>query len=389
MSEAAAVGLQDTLTPEAMLAASTARTGLDDFGEPAFREGLDRLLREVRAMGLSAECVAASAWRIGQSLDTRALAVKGFKERPDALARPIREPIVIAGLVRSGTTVLHHLMSLDPQFQGPEHWLTIYPQPRPPREAWDSNPGYVAEKAWLDAFLAASPEAADDHMMSAEGIEESIFILGASFANNMWPSMWHVPEYDAWYLGRDDTDSYRWLADVLRLIGADDDRRWLLKNPTDLYSLQEVLNVFPDAKIIQTHRDPVASMPSVSSLIFSARKAFCGDKADPTLVGPREAALWAAALERAEAVRAKHPGATFIDMEFGRFVRDQIAEIRAIYDQLGLGLTAETETAMRAWLDAHPHRASTGPKYRPEDFGLTRAGLEAQFADYRRKHGYA
>ena len=76
-------------------------------------------------------------------------------------------------------------------------------------------------------------------------------------------------------------------------------------------------------------------------------------------------------------------------MEFGRFVRDQIAEIRAIYEQLGLVLTAETEAAMRAWLDAHPHRAPTGPKYRPEDFGLTRAGLEAQFADYRRKHGYA
>jgi len=379
---------REMLTMDALLTASTARTGLSDFGDPSFREGLERLLREVRALNLAPECVAASAWRIGQSLDTRALAVQGLKDRPDALARPIRDPIVIAGLVRSGTTVLHLLMSLDPRFQGPEHWLTIYPMPRPPRDRWEQIPGYVAEKASLDAFLAASPEAAADHMMTVEGIEESIFILGSSFANNMWPSMWNVPDYDAWYRGRDDTDSYRWLADVLRLIGADDDRRWLLKNPTDLFSLEEVLNVFPEATIIQTHRDPVASMPSVSNLILSARRAFCGDKADAADVGRRESALWAEALARAEGVRARHPGTTFIDMEFGDFVRDQIGVIQSIYDQLGLILSAETEAAMLAWLAAHPHEAPKGPKHGPEDFGLTTEGLAAQFADYRRKRGY-
>ena len=130
-------------------------------------------------------------------------------------------------------------------------------------------------------------------------------------------------------------------------------------------------------------------MPSVSNLIFSARRAFCGDKADPADVGRREAALWAEALARAEAVRASHPGNTFVDVEFSAFTRDQIGTIRSIYDQLDLTLSAETEAAMRAWLEAHPHKAATGPKHQPEDFGLTRAGLEAQFADYRTKRGYA
>jgi hypothetical protein len=232
-------------------------------------------------VGPRSVCIQASAYRIGQSLDTRALAVKGLKERPDVLDRPIIQPIIIAGLVRSGTTALHLLLSLDPQFQGPEHWLTVYPMPRPPRDRWADIPAYISQKATLDAFLAASPEAADDHMMTAEGIEESLFILGSSFSSNMWPSMWNVPTYDRWYRGRDDSDSYRWLADVLRLIGAGDDRRWLLKNPTDLFSLQEVLSIFPDAKVIQTHRDPVDSMPSVSNLIFSARRAFCGRQGRP------------------------------------------------------------------------------------------------------------
>lgn len=387
MSVADVVRNDPALTVDAMLAASTARTGLSDFGDPGFREGLDLLLADIRALDLEPAFVQASAWRIGQSLDTRALAVKGLKERPDVLDKPIAQPIIIAGLVRSGTTALHLLMSLDPQFQGPEHWLTVYPMPRPPRDQWEEVPEYQSEKTTLEAFLAASPEAADDHMMTAEGIEESLFVLGSSFSSNMWPSMWEIPNYDRWYRGRDDSDSYRWLADVLRLIGADDERRWLLKNPTDLFSLHEVLKVFPDATVIQTHRDPVDAMPSVSNLIFSARRAFCGDKASRIDVGRREAEVWAQALERAEAVRAGSDN-VFVDVEFSDFTRDQMAVIRSIYDQLGLTLAPQTETAMQDWLDAHPRRTTKGPKHAPQDFGLTRAGMAARFAAYRARRGY-
>lgn len=388
MSSEAVMADDQALTPEALLAESAARTGLSDFGDSAFREGLELLLAGIRALRLDPACVQTSAYRIGQALDTRALAIQGLKERPEVLERPIREPIIIAGLVRSGTTALHLLMSLDPQFQGPEHWLTVYPMPRPPRDTWDQIPAYRSEKATLDAFLQASPEAADDHMMTAEGIEESLFILSSTFSSNMWPSMWEVPNYDRWYRGRDDTDSYRWLADVLRLIGAGDDRRWLLKNPTDLFSMREVLNVFPDAKIIQTHRDPVDAIPSICNLIFSARRAFCSDKANPADVGRREAEVWAQALERAEAVRSTSNN-QFVDVEFGDFTRDQMATIRSIYDHFGLELHAETEAAMRAWLDAHPRRTTKGPKHRPEDFGLTRERLVERFAAYRTRRGYA
>jgi len=375
------------LTPEAMLAASTTRTGLSDFGDPAFREGLDLLLSDIRALDLDSACQAASAGRIGQALDARAMAVDGLRRRPEVLEKPIVKPVIIAGLVRPGTTALHLLMALDPQFQGPEFWLTNAPMPRPPRDRWDEFVEYRTTKAALEAYAAAAPEMVDDHMMSAEGIEESLPILSTGFRSNMWPSMWNVPNYDAWYRGSDDTDSYRWLADVLRLIGAGDDRRWLLKNPTDLFSMREVLTVFPDATIIQTHRDPVESTPSVSNLIFAARRLFCGEKADRADVGRREMEVWAQALERAEAVRSTSSG-LFIDVEFRDFTRDQMATIRRIYDEMGLTLSAETEASMRAWLDAHPHQKSSAPKHRPEDFGLTREQMETRFAEYRRRRGY-
>lgn len=378
----------DALTPSAMLTAAVARTGLDDFGDSGFREGLDLLLSDIARIDLSPGCAAASAAQIGMFLDARLMAVAGWKARPDCLAVHIERPLIIAGLVRSGTTALHQLLSLDPQFQGPEHWLAVAPMPRPPRADWGDVPHYRAIANRMAAYVAAAPEMADDHMMSAEGVEESLFILAQNFASNMYPSMWHVPGYDRWYRARDDRDSYAWLADVLRLIGhGGPDRRWLLKNPTDLYSLDEVLAVFPDAMIVQTHRDPVAAIPSIASLIFAARQVFSGDVARAEDVGAREAMFWVEALARAERARMRAPG-QFLDVEFGGFVGDQMATIRRIYGHFGLVLTHETEAAMQAWLDAHPRRAQPGPRYRAEDFGLTATGLAATFADYRHTRGY-
>ena len=376
------------LLPDAMLAASTARTGLSDFGDPAFREGLDRLLSDLRGLGLADSYAEATAFRIGQSLDARAMAVDGLRRHAKVLESPIRQPLIIAGLVRSGTTALHQLLSLDPQFQGPEHWLTVAPMPRPPRTQWPDIPQYRAVADAIAGFVASAPEMLDDHMMTAEGIEESLFILATSFASNMWPSMWPVPAYDRWYRERDDSDSYRWLADVLRLIGKGDDRRWLLKNPTDLFSLREVLTVFPDAMIVQTHRDPVEAMPSICNLILAAQRVFSGELADPAAIGRREAGMWAVALDRAEKVRADS-GNRFFDIEFRDFTGDQLGTVKRLYAHFDLTLSAATETAMRTWLDAHPRRTTAGPRYRPEDFGLTTEGLRRRFADYRARRGYA
>jgi hypothetical protein len=378
----------DLLMPEAMLAASAVRTGLSDFGDPAVREGFDLLLSDIRALDLPETFAQATAGRIGQSLDARAMAVDGLKAHRAVLDTPIRQPLIIAGLVRSGTTALHQLLSLDPQFQGPEHWLTVAPRPRPPRVQWTDIPCYRAIADGIAAFVASAPEMLDDHMMSAEGIEESLFILASGFASNMWPSMWPLPRYDDWYLHRDDSDSYRWLADVLRLIGKGDERRWLLKNPTDLFSLREVLTVFPDAMVVQTHRDPVDAMPSICNLILAAQRVFAGDRADAAAIGRREREMWATALDRAAAVRATSAN-RFFDIEFRDFTADQLGTVKRLYARFDLTLDPSTEAAMRDWLCAHPRRAAAGPRYRPEDFALTADGLRARFADYRARRGYA
>jgi hypothetical protein len=374
--------------PEELLHAAQNRTGLSDFGDEAFREGFDLLVEEIDALGFPADTAAASAHHIGRFLDARLMAIAGWKANPSCLDVKIERPLIIAGIVRSGTTALHHLLSLDEQFQIAEHWLTAAPMPRPPRERWADVPSYrLIAKAVAD-FLEVSPELAADHMMSAEGAEESIYIHAQTFASNLFPSSWDLVDYDRWYRGRDDTASYKWLADVLRLIGSGSGPgRWLLKNPTDLFSMEEVLNVFPDAMIIQTHRDPIAAIPSICSLMYAGRRTFMGERADRVVLGARESRFWVDALERAERARRRAPQ-QFFDVEFDAFAADQMSTVRAVYDYFGLTLSAAAEKAMRAWLAKHPRRSTAGA-YDPEAYGLSAEALAELYVGYRRRRGYA
>jgi hypothetical protein len=375
-------------TPAALLIAAQERTGLSDFGDEAFREGFELLADEVDALGLAQDSVQTSLHYINTFLDARLLAVAGWKASPSCLAAKIERPLIIAGLVRSGTTALHLLLSLDEQFQVPEHWLAVSPMPRPPRSEWANVPAYQAVAQRVSALIDATPELAADHMMSAEGAEESIYIQAQTFASNFFASAWDIPNYDRWYRRRDETDSYEWLANVLRLIGSGSGQgRWLLKNPTDLFALDAMLNVFPDAMVVQTHRDPVEAIPSICTLLGAGRRSFMGDRADLTALGRRESDFWAVALQRADRARRRAPR-QFFDVEFNAFVSNQMETVRRIYDCFGLELTAKTEAAMRAWLAKHPRRPSGGSRYTPETYGLSAEGLMELYRPYRQRRGY-
>ncbi len=378
-----------TLSAEFLLSEAARRADLDDFGPDSYREGLDRLTSDLDGAGLKPEGEGAARETILAMLAARLKAVAGFKAHPEAMARPIVRPLVITGIVRSGTTALHKLLSMDPQFQGPEHWLCAAPQPRPPRESWAANPDFQRAKAALDAIIEIAPEVLEDHGAAVDDVEESLNILGQSFCSNMYPSQFDIPAYDSWYRSTDDTFSYSYLADVLRLIGAHEpNRRWLIKNPTDTFSMRQLLNVFPDAMIVQTHRDPLQSVPSVCNLLAGAHRVFRGDQTDMAKVYAREQEMWALALEKAEAVKATVPGQV-IDIQFKEFVRDQMAAVAQIYDHFGLTLSAEAEGAMRQWLADHPRRSTTMHRFTPEDFGGSTASLLERYKAYREQYGYA
>jgi hypothetical protein len=374
-----------------LLERARAATGLHDFGPDDFQQGLDLMLEcfDKEVVFSSDTARIASAGYIVDFLSSRLYSEQGWKTYPEALRTEIRKPLVITGIVRSGTTALHRLLSMDRQFQGIQTWISRSPMPRPARGDWPSHPLYQRAKASVDAMIAAAPELLEDHMFDADGVEENINLLPQSFCNNQIPSMWEVPAYDAWYRRQDETASYQRLADNLKLIGLyEQDKRWLLKNPTDVLAMDAVLNVFPDAMVIQTHRDPVQAIPSVVNLIGAARRIFEGPDSDPNLVMRRETGFWAAALTRMERARQRAP-TQFFDVEFSDFIKDQMKTVRAIYEYFELHLTAEAEQTMRAWLDANPRRSATMQRFNAEDFGVKRSEVEAEYAFYRQQRGYA
>jgi hypothetical protein len=367
--------------------AAARRGGHDDFGS-GWEEGLDVLVNAIRKLDMPPVAQAGAAKHLGMFLDARLTARKGLKENPGYRDVAIRQPIIIAGLVRSGTTALHKLLSMDPNFQVPEHWLTMAPMPRPPRSQWADIPSYRVLSGHMDSQLQISPELKEHHIMAVDEAEETLFIQAQTFCSNMFPSMYDAPDYDRWFRATDERPHYRHVADVLRLIGLHEpERRWLLKNPTDLYSLGAVLDVFPDALVIQTHRDPVQSIPSVASTILSGRRMVQCMEPNADRIGDREAEFWAEALRRAAQARSR-TGTRAIDIEFSAFMTDQLGTIKRIYSHFGLPLAPETEARMQRWLAANPRRSAALQRVAPEEFGLTAAGLKSIYADYRLQHGY-
>lgn len=380
--------LASGLDADSLCAAAAARAGHDDFGSN-WREGLDHLVASANALDLDAASYQGMAAQIGAFLDARLLAQKGFAENPGYRNVEIRQPLIIAGLVRSGTTVLHKLLSIDPQFQVPEHWLTMAPMPRPPRETWAGNPIYRKLAGILDEQMEISPELVEHHNQAADEADETLLLQSQTFCSNIFPSAFGVPDYDRWFRSVDERPYFHYVADVLRLIGLNEPhRRWLTKNPTDLFSLDCVLDVFPDALIVQTHRDPVQSIPSVAGTIRSVRRIFLPGEPDKAAIGTREAEFWAEALRRAQEARQRRK-VNAIDIEFGDFMRDQMGVVRRIYEHFGLALAPQTEEAMQDWLGAHPRQSKSLQRVAPQEYGLTAEGLAETFADYRRSRGYA
>ncbi len=376
---------------ERLLSIAAERCGLDDFGDdPVFRDGFSRLLAELDHAGLSADGAVATREFILSNLTGRLKTVAGLKARPDAKGRPIVRPLVVTGIVRSGTTALHKLLAMDPQFQGVEHWLCSAPQVRPPRDQWSSNPDFQTAKAALDAMIAISPETLEDHGMAVDTVEESINIHAHTFHSNMYPSQFDIPQFDAWWKATSDVPAYRYLADVLRLVGADTPGpTWLLKNPTDAFRLDDLVEVFPDAMIVQTHREPVQAVPSVVSLMAGAHRIFRGeDNIDYAKMFAREQEMWALAVDGAEAFKQANPGRV-LDVEFTDFVTGQMGVVEAIYSHFGLTLTPETESAMQGWLDAHPRRSTSMQRFTAEDFGGSSDSMRERFAAYRQARGYS
>ena len=366
-------------------AAATAITGLDDFGIDDYHDGLAVLLDSyTRDAALTPLGNRVKRAFLRGALVARLLSEAAWKRYPEHAAATIERPIFVTGLPRTGTTALHRLLTADPAHQGLEVWLAEAPQPRPPRETWASNPIFQGIQANYEKHHIEHPEFMGLHYIAADHVEECWQLLRQSMRSISYECLAHLPAYSSWLRTQDWTAAYRRHRRNLQLIGLNDrDRRWVLKNPSHLFALDALLEVYPDALVIQTHRAPRTAIASVCSLAAHASAGwstvFRGE-----VIGRDQLELWASGLERFMAVRAGRDQAQFFDVDHDAFVADPAGTIESIYTHFGLPLGAAARDAIRG-LHA---RATTGDarpahRYALSDYGLTAEEVGERFAGYQ------
>jgi hypothetical protein len=359
--------------------------GSDDFGTDDYRIGLRVLLESMDYDARFSDRGRLIAWgSLVNTLAGRARAVHAMKSLPGLDRMQINQPIVITGLHRTGTTALHKLLSVDPQFQGLQSWLTASPMPRPPRDTWEGNPQFQAVVRQLEARFASAPGLRAAHAMAAEEVDECGGILCQGFVSIVWMVAWSAASYDAWWQTQSERPAYLYFRRVLQLIGSSAaSQRWLLKHPPHIAKLGILLETFPDARVIQTHRDPAKAIPSLCSLVMKNHDLMEIGRRDQRarLMGYRMTAMAAKALRDAEPVRQRHRH-QIMDVDHSQFHRDPIGVIRRIYPFIGLELSAATEAIMRQRIASAPEAAHGSHRYAASDFGLSEDEIRAQFGDY-------
>lgn len=359
--------------------------GSTDFGGDDYRWGLQVLLQSMDYDPVFSEQGRRIAWgELISVLSSRAHAFKSMAQHPGFDRQQIIKPVVITGIPRTGTTALHKLMAVDPQFQGLHTWLLGAPMPRPPRATWESYPQFQRTVEQLNRRYAATPKKRAAHHMAADEVDECVLTMRSGFVSNVWSCFWSAASYDAWWRTQSELPGYRYLQRVLQLIGSNEtDKRWLLKNPGHIANLDLLFAVFPDAMVIQTHRDPAKAIPSLCELLIQNHLVVEVGRKElrARLMGQRETATWAKAVQDAEPVRRAHHGQV-LDVLHSEFHRDPMGVINRIYSFVGMQLSPEVATAMATRIDAAPELSHGTHRYSATDFGLTPEEIRAHFGAY-------
>ncbi len=362
-------------------AAAGRLTGLDDFGGDEYAEGLRILLDDyATAAGLTGLGNTMQRAQVKSALVARLLSQHGFREHPGYVDVPVERPVFVTGLPRTGTTALHRLLTADPAHQGLELWLTEFPQPRPPRASWADDPVFAGMQAAFAEHHVQNPEFLGIHYMDAASVEECWRVLRQSGKSVGFESLAYVPNYSAWLAQQDWTDAYARHKANLQLVGLHEpDKRWVLKNPSHLVALDALMTVYPDARVVRTHRDPRVAVASACSLSAEATRGW-STVFEGAVIGRTQLDLLADAAARFATARERYDRAQFVDVQYDDFVADPVGTVRGIYEAFELPWTPEVAERVDV-LDAESRRGGKRPAHRYDlaDYGLTEAGVRARF----------
>ncbi len=363
-------------------------TGLSDLGEPLFFEGLNRLIDSINnEANLNEIGIQAQPIRIQGLLSNRLRFEEDLKNFPEILDQEIIAPIVIVGLPRTGSTMTHRLLASDPNHTAMLWWEGRYPALLPGEKRGDIELRMELGKAEVDAVVAASPEALDIHPWDYKGADEEILLLEHNFLSTVPESFMALPSYSEWIEEQDHTLAYEDLKKFIQYLQwqnpGREKKRWVLKSPHHLGFIDKMISVFPDAKIIQTHRDPIKTVPSFCSMCANLFEPLTTNF-DKVFIGKHWSNKLTRALNHCMNISEQHPD-NFLDLEFLNMIKDPIDEMKKIYEFIGESFGEKTEVAMEAWREENKHEMGAH-KYSLEEYDLTESQINNNFAKYQQKY---
>jgi hypothetical protein len=390
-SLAGAVGLRPIrLDADSLLAKAQQNTGLSDFGGDEFRAPLAMLvecLEKEARLSLMGRLVARGD--LLRQLENRLKLVQLLDQHPEIEDEKIERPVFVVGPPRSGTTIFHDLLAMDPDNRVPLSWEACYPVPPPETATYRSDPRIAKVQADLDRVDRLIPDFKKMHPMGAERAQECVAITSHDFASMIFQTQFDVSTYDRWVCGHDMVSALRWHRRFLQVLQwKAPGTRWALKSPQHLWHLQHVHREYPDALFVQTHRDPVRVLVSISSLVTTLR-SLSSDHVELPDVARYYAAALAQGYDNTVAYRksGRLPESQVVDLTFQDFIKDQVGTVRRAYEHFGLTLPDDAASAMQAFLDENPADKHGKHLYSFADVGMDLGEVRELFRNYQDHFG--
>lgn len=374
-----------SLAPDDLVAAARRKTGLTDLGDEGLIERLRVLVESIEADArLNPFGRYVARVNLVRMLTNRLRMEADLAAHPEILEAPLEPPVFIAGLQRTGTTMIHRILGWDRAFRVLASWEAI--NPAPPRRGAGADVEArlrMAKVAELSLRYMA-PDFFAVHPVEAEEPEEDCLLLDYTMMSTAPEGTQRVWSFSSWLERQDHEPAYRFLARMLRYLAwqrPGGRSRWLLKTPHHLEHFEEILKVFPGAKIIWPHRHPITAIASFSSMMCHAYGVF-SDDVDPHEVGRHWLRKDAYMIERGLAARRAHGDDAFLDVHYTDLMADPEGQLRRVYEHVGRPFDDAAASRVRAWLAANPQNKHGRHRYDLESFGLERADVERAFADY-------
>ncbi len=384
------------LNAQQLLADAEKSTGLSAWGGDPYFEDAFRELFAAMVSSLNDEAqlhelgLRGAAVRLQAMAEARLQFIADREQWPGIPHEPIVRPVFILGLPRAGSTFLHSLMSQDPANRSPQTWEMMFPSPPPQRETYESDPRIDRAQSVLRAMGLEQPSVTSLHPFGARQPEECHLLMELMGLGDNLPGLWRMPSFNKVRAATDLRLGYR-----LHRMGLQNlqhrhrGERWVLKNPGHVFYLDHLLAVYPDACIVQTHRDPAKVIPSITALLVAMRRANSDAPIDGLRIAQGNLRAFAAGLDKAiEFRRQAGMAAHFHDVHFRELISDPIATVRKIYDRFGVPLRDRAVVAMERWLatdDSHSAKA----KFTLVQFGLDESQIDEAFGRYMAHYGIA